>query len=115
MISAPVDFNPITNLSNLNPIINQINGFYRGIMFPLWTTGAVNSLMFGVYGNRLRMLQSNCETPNEKQRLLLQHVFRAGTIAGFMQAFLASPFELIKIKLQTHKCEWWWSYNYYCG
>lgn len=84
----------------------QINGFYRGMMFPLWTTGAVNALMFGVYGNQLRMLQHQCETPREKERLLLQHVFVAGTAAGFVQAFLACPFELIKIKLQTHKCEW---------
>lgn len=75
------------------------------MLFPLLSMGAVNSVMFGVYGNRLRALQSTCETPREKERLLLQHVFLAGTAGGLVQSFLACPAELIKIKLQTHKCE----------
>lgn len=81
------------------------------MFFPLMSMGAVNSVMFGVYGNQLRLLQGTCETPREKERLLLQHVFLAGTAAGFVQSFLACPAELIKIKLQTHKCEWFGGVN----
>lgn len=73
-------------------------------MFPLWTTGAINSMMFGIYGNQMRFLQGRCETPRERENLQMRHVFYAGTAAGLAQSLLACPFELIKIKLQTHKC-----------
>lgn len=42
--------------------------------FPLLTTGAINTLFFGIYGNELRNLQSNCTTYKEKQNKWGRHV-----------------------------------------
>lgn len=74
------------------------------MMFPLFTTGAINSILFGIYGNKLRELQNAID--NEYQRNLARrtHVFMAGSIAGFVQSFVACPMELIKIRLQTRNC-----------
>lgn len=71
------------------------------MMFPLFTTGAINSILFGIYGNQLRVFQSQCKDDDEKKRAWQRHVFLAGSVAGFVQSFLACPSELIKIRLQT--------------
>ncbi|KAG4074319.1 hypothetical protein HA402_008728 [Bradysia odoriphaga] len=85
--------------------LSQLNGFYRGLTFPLLTTGAINTLFFGIYGNELRNLQSNCSTYKEKQEKWGRHVLYAGSIAGLVQSFIACPTELITIRLQTRNCQ----------
>lgn len=87
-----------------NNSILQLNGFYRGMMFPLFTTGAINSILFGIYGNELRILQNRCTDEIEKRNKWRKHVFIAGSLAGFVQSFIACPMELIKIRLQTRNC-----------
>lgn len=74
------------------------------MMFPLLTSGTLNSILFGVYGNELRRLQSVCSTEVERKEKWRQHVFIAGSEAGFIQSFLACPVELVKIRLQTQYC-----------
>lgn len=36
-----------------------IHGFYKGMLFPLVSTGPLNALFFGVYGTCLRYLRHN--------------------------------------------------------
>lgn len=74
--------------------------FFRGMAFPILTTGGVNCLLFGVYGNKLRDFQRNIRDRDERKAALTRHVFLAGTYAGFLQSFVASPVELIKIRMQ---------------
>ncbi|XP_066995236.2 solute carrier family 25 member 45 isoform X1 [Anabrus simplex] len=83
---------------------------YKGMSFPLLCAGTQNAIFFGVYGNTLRVLQSNSKedsvlrashgekTPSQSYNF---NVFIAGCIAGFVQCFSGCPVDLIKIKLQT--------------
>lgn len=73
-------------------------------MFPVLTSGMLNSVLFGVYGNELRRLNSLCANDAELKREWRQNVFIAGSEAGFMFSLLACPIELIKIRLQTQNC-----------
>lgn len=84
----------------------QLNGFYRGMTFPLLTSGALNSILFGVYGNELRRLQSICKTDAERQDEFAQNVFLAGSTAGLIHSLVACPIELVKIRLQTQNREY---------
>lgn len=74
--------------------------FFRGMAFPILTTGMVNCLLFGVYGNQLRDFQRKIRDRDERRAALPRHVFLAGTYAGLIQSFVASPVELIKIRMQ---------------
>lgn len=72
------------------------------MMFPLFTTGAINSILFGIYGNQLRIFQDQLGNDEQAKKAAWQrHVFFAGSVAGFVQSFLACPSELVKIRLQT--------------
>lgn len=73
--------------------------------FPLLTTGAANSLLFGVYGNHLRDLQKQVKDRDDRRNALPRHVFIAGSVAGFVQAFIACPIELVKIRMQARTCD----------
>lgn len=75
------------------------------MFFPLVTTGAINSILFGVYGNHLRTLRRVCHSDYQREQLEYQHLFIAGSMAGFVQSFFACPVELIKVRLQTHSCK----------
>uniref|UniRef100_T1H4W5 Uncharacterized protein n=1 Tax=Megaselia scalaris TaxID=36166 RepID=T1H4W5_MEGSC len=77
-------------------------GIKGGMLFPLLTTGGINSILFGVYGNHLRQLQRTCHSDLQRKQLEDNHIFAAGTLAGFVQSFIACPFEIVKIRLQTH-------------
>lgn len=69
--------------------------------FPLLTSGTLNSILFGIYGNELRRLQSAYSTEAERQSHWAQNVFLAGSEAGFVHSFIACPIEVVKIRLQT--------------
>lgn len=88
-----------------NDWIRKLNGFYRGMFFPLCLGGAQNSLFFGIYGYNVRKLQSTCETEREKRSKRQLHTFMAGSTAGLIHSFFACPLELIKIRLQTQNCK----------
>lgn len=72
--------------------------------FPVMTSGMLNSILFGIYGNELRRMQSICATEAERRSQWDRHVFWAGSEAGFIHSFVACPFELVKIRLQTQNC-----------
>jgi solute carrier family 25 protein 45/47 len=73
--------------------------------FPLLTSGALNSLFFGVYGNSLRALESSHKQHNpdnsEVSKYWYTNVFLAGAFAGTVQVAVATPIELVKIQLQS--------------
>lgn len=73
--------------------------------FPLLTGGALNSILFGVYGNELRRLQNICRTDAERKNEWAQNVFLAGSTAGLIHSLVACPIELVKIRLQTQNRE----------
>lgn len=68
--------------------------------FPLLSNGAVNSVVFSVYGYHLRQLENNLDE-ERRARWRQKNVFLAGMVAGFVQAYLVCPVELIKIRIQT--------------
>lgn len=37
---------------------SQTKSYYRGLLFPLCSTGFLNSIIFGVYGNSFRIFQN---------------------------------------------------------
>lgn len=75
------------------------------MFFPLISTGAINSLLFGIYGNHLRQLRKVCHSDYQREQLEYHNMFMAGSVAGFIQSFIACPMELIKVRLQTASCE----------
>ncbi|XP_076033532.1 solute carrier family 25 member 45-like isoform X2 [Oratosquilla oratoria] len=90
----------VTHTSAAKAIVNTlkfegVRGFYKGMGFPILTTGAMNSLFFGVYGNTLRWMSSG----REKPRYL--DIFVAGCCGGVVQLIVAVPVDLVKIKMQV--------------
>lgn len=73
--------------------------------FPLVTSGLLNSILFGVYGNELRRLQNICKSDAERSYEWAENVFLAGATAGLIHSFVACPIELVKIRLQTQNRE----------
>jgi len=74
------------------------------MFFPFISTGAINSLLFGIYGNHLRQLRKVCHSDYQREQLEYHNMFLAGSVAGFVQSFIACPMELIKVRLQTATC-----------
>ncbi|CAL4071602.1 unnamed protein product, partial [Meganyctiphanes norvegica] len=71
-----------------------VRGFYKGMGFPLLSTGGLNALFFGVYGNSLRYLSEGKEKPS------FTDIFVAGCAGGVVQLVIACPVDLVKIKMQ---------------
>ncbi|ORX73749.1 mitochondrial carrier, partial [Linderina pennispora] len=69
-------------------------GLYKGMASPLVGIAAVNSLLFWAYSLGKR-LQTNSTSPT------LGQVAIAGSGAGIVNSVLASPVELLKVRLQT--------------
>uniref|UniRef100_A0AAG5CVP2 Mitochondrial carrier protein n=1 Tax=Anopheles atroparvus TaxID=41427 RepID=A0AAG5CVP2_ANOAO len=80
---------------------NGLKGFYRGMYFPLLSNGALNSVVFAVYGSHLRYLQKHTRSDRLRKAYWRKHVFIAGSMAGLAQVFLACPIEVVKVRLQT--------------
>lgn len=68
--------------------------------FPMLSSGTLNSILFGIYGNELRRLQNICTTDAERKLKWTHNVFLAGSTAGLIHTFFACPIELVKIRLQ---------------
>jgi hypothetical protein len=77
----------------------QSSGFFRGLAFPLWSYGFLNSIYFGVYGNTLRWL--NEEQDDKKEKRYYLNIYVAGAVAGAAQVIPACPIEVIKVTLQS--------------
>jgi hypothetical protein len=78
----------------------QALALYKGVNSPLVGSMFINALLFGVEQNvrqNLRIDDSSMKNSFSPQ----YHLYAiSGSIAGFTQAFLLSPVELVKIKMQ---------------
>lgn len=68
----------------------QIFGLYKGVLPPLYGQVGINAVLFGIQGNMTRALGNNG----------LKEHFIAGSVAGAVQCLIASPMELVRIRLQ---------------
>ena len=69
--------------------------FFRGIVPPLVSYGALNALLFGTYSAALRLLR-NHDAPDTPG-----HVALAGALAGFAVSIATSPAELLECRAQA--------------
>lgn len=82
-------------------------------MFPILSTGVVNSVFFGVNGNVMRYIQlyRDCETQNKNIRFCCDtdnlskywhfDIFASGCVAGFFYTLINVPTEVLKTILQA--------------
>lgn len=71
----------------------------RGLSYPIYSVGAINSLLFGVYMKTLEVLPSPSSGPTYTNILV------AGAVSGAAQLTLAVPVDLVKVRLQAMKGE----------
>ncbi|XP_055616305.1 solute carrier family 25 member 45 isoform X2 [Toxorhynchites rutilus septentrionalis] len=90
-----------TSMYNIIIRHNGLKGFYKGMFFPLVSSGTLNSIVFAVYGAQLRKLQSYCRNDKEREKRWQRHVMIAGSIAGAAQVTIGCPIEVVKVRLQT--------------
>ncbi|CDO92430.1 unnamed protein product [Kluyveromyces dobzhanskii CBS 2104] len=76
-----------------------LTGFYKGTLTPLIGVGACVSLQFGVNEAMKRFFHGLDE--GESKYLSLPQYYICGVSGGFVNSFLASPIEHIRIRLQT--------------
>lgn len=73
-----------------------LHGFFKGMLFPVLTTGITTSVSFGSYNNALDYLtQSHCGKPASAAQF-----YTAGCFAGLAQVFVSAPIDLVKVRLQ---------------
>ena len=78
-----------------------IKGFYKGSLSPMFGIGAVNAILFGVYGNSLRFFHQHSKIKTDQPTI--KQISLAGMVSGFSNCLILTPTDLIKSKLQTSK------------
>lgn len=76
-----------------------IMAFYKGTLTPLVGAGACVSIQFGVNESMKRLFHKYSSQPQET--LTLPQYYICGLVSGLTNAFLASPIEHVRIRLQT--------------
>ena len=87
LVSHPFDTIK-THIQSNKPIPRSLNGLYRGIGPPLIGVGLEKSIVFGVYYNTIDYTNST---------------FISGALSGLSASFVVTPFERVKILLQTNQ------------
>ena len=95
--------------STLHSRCFQMRGYFKGMSYPLWSAGALNSLFFGVYGVTLAAFAEARIPPKDRPKDWNVHavkptnweIYWAGCAGGVAQLVVACPVDLVKIKLQT--------------
>lgn len=76
---------------------------YKGVIPPLVGWGLIDTVLIGTYVNvREHFLKSKNAQGKTLEESPISHHFLAGSFAGFTRAFVATPIELIKARLQVH-------------
>ncbi|XP_069119203.1 solute carrier family 25 member 45-like isoform X2 [Argopecten irradians] len=75
-----------------------VRGFFRGLSWPLFTFGIVNSILLGVYGNTMKLLEK--KDPKDR-KTHYTNVYLAGCVGGAAFQVVAIPFDYIKVVLQS--------------
>ncbi|XP_062341662.1 solute carrier family 25 member 45 [Osmerus eperlanus] len=79
-----------------------IHGFFKGMAFPVLTTGITNSVVFGSYSNALDYLTRSQRNERSKgNHASAAAVFTAGCFSGATQVLVTAPVDLVKVRLQT--------------
>ena len=65
----------------------------KGLSYPVYSVGAINSLLFGVYVKSLESLGSSS----------YGSILVAGALSGAAQLSLAVPVDLVKVRLQASR------------
>ncbi|XP_014869402.1 PREDICTED: solute carrier family 25 member 45-like isoform X1 [Poecilia mexicana] len=77
------------------------HGFFKGMSFPVLTTGLANSIVFGSYSNALDYLsQSDRRLARHCKQVSSLQVFTAGCFSGIVQVLVCAPIDLVKVRLQ---------------
>ena len=71
---------------------------YKGLAAPLLGVSVINAIIFTANGIFRRMLTPAGISPNTP--ISLEKIFLAGAGAGFVNSFVVSPVELVKIQMQ---------------
>ena len=87
LISHPIDTIK-TNIQEKKPVDLKFRSLYRGLMAPLIGVGLEKAIVFGTY--EVAMKKTN------------NHALSGG-IAGLSASFIVTPFERVKILLQTNQ------------
>lgn len=87
LVSHPIDTIK-TNYQEKLPVKLNIKNLYRGISAPVIGIGLEKAIVFGTYDTTYKYTNS--------------HVVSGG-ISGFMASFIVTPYERMKILLQTNK------------
>ena len=67
-------------------VLFQLRGFFKGMAFPVMTTGLVNSVVFGSYSNALDYLtQSQRSDRSQGKPATAAQIFTAGCFSGLVQ------------------------------
>ncbi|CAL8369022.1 unnamed protein product [Lota lota] len=78
-----------------------LHGFYKGMAFPVLTSGLANSAIFGSYCNALDYLTQSREGDRiNGQDAPAAHVFVAGCFSGLVGVVITAPIDLVKVRLQ---------------
>ncbi|VVC35977.1 Mitochondrial carrier domain,Mitochondrial substrate/solute carrier [Cinara cedri] len=120
-IGYPMDtIRVVQQVANIGPIQSmqyvyneqKVAGFYRGMMFPLLCKGLVNSILFGISGNVMRLIlkfrgtddidvKYCCDSNNLNKLYWHVDMFMAGCIGGFFSSAINIPMEVVKTILQA--------------
>ncbi|CAR26041.1 hypothetical protein ZYGR_0E00170 [Zygosaccharomyces rouxii] len=76
-------------------------GFYKGTLAPLAGVGACVSCQFGV--NEAMKRYFHARNGSKTQPLTLDQYYACGAVSGAANAFLATPIEHVRIRLQLQK------------
>ncbi|KAJ2759922.1 mitochondrial ornithine carrier protein [Coemansia sp. BCRC 34490] len=79
-------------------------GFYRGLTSPLVGAMAENAIAFYAY-NRLQNVIRSATGTSAEAELSLPQLFVSGGLSGALCAFVISPVELVKCKLQVENVQ----------
>ncbi|KAJ2555794.1 mitochondrial ornithine carrier protein [Coemansia sp. RSA 1933] len=79
-------------------------GFYRGLTSPLVGAMAENAIAFYAYNRLQTVIRMVTKTP-ENAELSLPQLFVSGGLSGALCAFVISPVELVKCKLQVENVQ----------
>jgi len=72
-----------------------MRGFYKGLASPVFGAMAENAVLFSVYGQSKKFLQG------KKSEASMLNCVAAGSFTGIFVAFVLTPVELIKCRLQV--------------
>ena len=87
LISHPIDTIK-TNIQEKKPVDLKFRSLYRGLMAPLLGVGLEKAIVFGTYEAAMKKTNNHA---------------LSGGIAGLSASFIVTPFERVKILLQTNQ------------